>query len=103
MRQYAQRTLFAFDQREQDNSRSDNRARLETAARTVLAVELHIQPEQQDEWNQHATHNAWNQVMPQAFVLIDDIRSLRRRRPRPSRNSTPMPAVNTTNTSPSVS
>src|SRR5699024_10613952 len=93
-------------QREQNPGGSEDHARLEAAARRILAVKLDIERKQHDQRDEKARHHAQDAVVVHSFCspspgLSADGR--RRLRVAPSSIITPMPAVKITYTSPSVS
>src|SRR5690606_10062439 len=85
----------------QDDARRADDPGLEAAARTIVAVKLHIEPEHQSEGQEQLGGYAQQQIA--LHGASPPSRALRLRRRPPISSSTPMPAVKITVVSPSVS
>ena len=101
-RQHAAQIVEAEDEPVEDEPGAEDHAGLEPAARPVIAVELHVEREDQDERHQQLGDDAEDQEVPHASSSAASV-SRRWARQRPSSSTTPMPAVKITVTSPSVS
>ena len=92
--------LDAEDETVENEGGGEDDPRLEPATRPEIAVELHVEGEQQDEGDEHLGDDAQDDLIVHAssFASLS-----RKRRARPINISTPTPAVKMTAVSPSVS